>query len=516
MTVGSKLGILLGPICGMCLGYGMLELTRVPEAEIVTEGLLYVLLSIYIVCGAMILGGLIIGRSPQRVLCQDIAWRLRVSADLLTGQNRDKGSWRESQNLLQKGALPLLTNVKLSGMEKIWAPEILNRLRQASLHAFSCLALSRMAVTQIGWKEITQNEGAAKIAQAMRDMAEIFERGDIAVGPKVEVGANEGEKHPALQEISEQLQVFSEQSKVPFPQAPKTGFILPGAFHSPENYRFATKGTLAVAIASCLYLGLDWGGIHTCVITCFLVGLPTVGEMVSKQAARIGGTLLGSVFVFWGMIYAIPHFTNIAQILLLVGAGFLASGWLKSGPERFSYFGFQVTVVLALSELGKNGPSFDLTTPRDRIIGIWIGLMITYIIFTRLWPTSSVTRLPPEFQKCFSALERQFASEDRIMRLFWASAAQGAIGGARNFLQDAKAERRALRSSANRLKTIGKALNQAQKLMETLLLPPTDERTLYAERQKKNLKRLLDEAELLSIPGKAPATEDFRKNPAPT
>lgn len=516
LTIGSKLSILLGPICGLALSYGLLELSQVPIGEAITEGTLYLLESVWIACGAMILGGLVFGRSPQRVLCQDIAWRLRVSADLLTGQHKKDGSWQESDKLLQGGAVPLLTNVKLASLEKIWASEVLNRMRQASLHAFSCLALSRMAVSEMGWEQIAQSSAARKIAEAMRDMADIFERGDIAVGPDLNLERLDAACHPALDEIAAQLAVFSEMSKSVFPTPPKTGFFLPNALKNPENYRFAAKGTLAVGLCSCLYLALDWSGIHTCVITCFLVGLPTVGEMVSKQVLRIGGTLFGSIYVFFTLIFVLPSCSNIAQFLVVVGIGFLISGWLKNGPEKYSYAGFQISVVLALSEVAKNGLSIDLTTPRDRIIGIIIGLIFTYVIFTRLWPVSSVTRLPPLFRKCFSALERQYECKERVLRLFWASAAQNAIGQAKSFLEAARTEMPPVRLSEKRLKMIEKVLEHSNKLMQTLLLPPTAARTQSAKVQKEVLKRLLEEAELLQIAGKTPATKEFQENPAPT
>ncbi|QCE32985.1 hypothetical protein FAI41_04875 [Acetobacteraceae bacterium] len=512
LTIGSKLGLLLGPVCGFAMTYALVEIGRIPIGEVSTEVLLYLLLAIYISCGGLILGGVILSPSPKKVLCKEIAWRLRVSADLLTGQHKEEGSWEESETLLNGGAMPLLKNVKLASFEKLWEPLLLNRLRQATLHAFSCLVLSRMAVSEMGWKCVENDSETQKLAKIMREMSEIFEKGNIALAPLVTLKKT---AHPALLEISQQLASFSEINHLDFPKPPKSGFFAPGALQSAENYRFATKGAFTVGICICLYQALNWQGIHTCVITCFLVGLPTVGQMLTKQVARISGTLVGAVFIMLAMIFILPTFTNIAELLLLMGIGLGAAAWFKTGPEKFSYAGFQVAVVIALSALGKNGPSLDLTTPRDRIIGIFVGLILTYIIFTRLWPTSSATRLPALFQKCFSALERQYESKDRVMRLFWASAAQGAMSEAKDFLTSSRREVPPVRLAEHRLQAIENALNSSHKLMQTLLLPPTEARMQSAQKQKEVLKRLLDESGMLEMAGKAPRTKEFQNNPAP-
>ena len=44
----------------------------------------------------------------------------------------------------------------------------------------------------------------------------------------------------------------------------------------------------------CLYVLLDWPGIHTCFITCYIVALGTAAEAVEKLTLRMLGCLLGA------------------------------------------------------------------------------------------------------------------------------------------------------------------------------------------------------------------------------
>ena len=53
--------------------------------------------------------------------------------------------------------------------------------------------------------------------------------------------------------------------------AEKRSLFLPDAFDNPEYVRFAIKGTLAAFICYFLFIGFDYPGIYTSVITCFVV-----------------------------------------------------------------------------------------------------------------------------------------------------------------------------------------------------------------------------------------------------
>jgi multidrug resistance protein MdtO len=64
--------------------------------------------------------------------------------------------------------------------------------------------------------------------------------------------------------------------------AEKQRLFLPDAFDNPEHVRFAVKGTVAALICYVLFVGFDYPGIYTSVITCFVVSLSTIGASNQK------------------------------------------------------------------------------------------------------------------------------------------------------------------------------------------------------------------------------------------
>ncbi|WP_459694348.1 FUSC family protein, partial [Achromobacter xylosoxidans] len=76
---------------------------------------------------------------------------------------------------------------------------------------------------------------------------------------------------------------------------PRAGFFLPDAGSNPEHVAYALKTTAAAMFCYLLYTLLDWPGIHTCVITCYIVSLGTAGETVQKLRLRLAGCVIGAL-----------------------------------------------------------------------------------------------------------------------------------------------------------------------------------------------------------------------------
>src|SRR4029434_4350402 len=74
--------------------------------------------------------------------------------------------------------------------------------------------------------------------------------------------------------------------------AGKRSLFVPDAFDNPEYVQFAIKGTLAALICYVLFVGFDYPGIYTSVITCFVVSLSTVGASNQKGILRFGGAVV--------------------------------------------------------------------------------------------------------------------------------------------------------------------------------------------------------------------------------
>ncbi len=104
----------------------------------------------------------------------------------------------------------------------------------------------------------------------------------------------------------------------------------PDAFSNPGHARFAFKTTLAVMFCNLFYIGLDWPGIHTCVITCFYVALGSVAETLHKLTLRIVGCLIGAVLAYGAMVFVFPTQNTIGDLALVIGAVTFVSAWIWS------------------------------------------------------------------------------------------------------------------------------------------------------------------------------------------
>ncbi len=129
-------------------------------------------------------------------------------------------------------------------------------------------------------------------------MAAILGKGGYPVEIELESREDEAGLAPlaaaALAELRAALAAFAEPPAAdPSPRSrrrsPKAAF----SFRTPSPIRRTSttrlKTTGAAMFCYVVYLLLDWPGIHTCLITCYIVSLGTAAETMEKQALRFPG-----------------------------------------------------------------------------------------------------------------------------------------------------------------------------------------------------------------------------------
>ncbi|MFS3134018.1 FUSC family protein [Gluconacetobacter sacchari] len=390
---------------GLIVVYGLVAIDQAPVGEIVTRALLYTDLFLAVPGAVMVVLGLLICPSPRRVLTDAIAARLRLSAALLRGS--DDTARAQATGLLREGAAGMAQALRMAALERLWRPADLACLRQAANSAVAVLALAESEATH-------GRDAPQPLIDTLEAMAAIFADGDYPTAiaaPPAPAG------RPACAAIAALLAVFTTPDATPArPDAPagkKSGFFAPDAFTNPAHVRFAVKGTAAVMTSYLLFRMVDWPGIHTCIITCFIVALPTMGEMIAKLTLRIGGALVGGAIGIAAIIFVQPHLQDITGFLILVFAVSLLAAWVKTGDERIAYAGLQIGLAFYLTDLKGYGPTSDMATARDRIVGIMLGNVITYAVFTSFWPTSAYDGIAQRLRAVATLLRRQRAATTR-------------------------------------------------------------------------------------------------------
>ncbi|WP_175821745.1 FUSC family protein [Burkholderia sp. BCC0419] len=416
LTSASKLRP-VGAILAMIVGFGLDQLGLAPFGEAATRALLYIWLTIAIPVGVAIVVNLLIAPSPRKLAHAQLAKRLRLAARRLRGDDDARAAFDAS---LREGDKPLLTWLKLSKLEGSSTAADVAALRQAI--ASSTALMVGVALADREPDARLPDGFATPIAATLDDMAAILECGgypvDVtlalppadALPPLARIAATDlqaaithfaeaGATVPTAPTADAATQASANATPAaaaatpeapvaaPVP-APRGGFFLPDARTNPDHIRYALKTTAAAIFCYLLYSQLDWSGIHTCVVTCYIVSLGSTAETVEKLTLRIFGCIIGALLGTAALVFVVPALSSVGHLMALVFAGAWLSAWIAFGSPRIAYAGFQVAFAFFLCVIQGAGPGFDLTIARDRTIGILLGNVVVYLVFTRIWPVS--------------------------------------------------------------------------------------------------------------------------------
>ncbi|KVK89007.1 fusaric acid resistance protein [Burkholderia ubonensis] len=409
LTSASKLRP-VGAILAMIVGFGLDELGLVPGGEAATRALLYTWLMVAIPVGIAIVVNLLIAPSPRRLALAQLAKRLRLAAHRLRGEDDVRDDVRAAFDAsLREGDKQLLTWFKLSKLEGTSSAADVAALRQAVASSTAILVAVALADREPGAR--LPDAFTAPVAATLDQMAGMLEQGgypvDVtlalppadALPPLARVVATD--LHAAITRFAEPGATAAAppvDANAPAagnaaepaapPPAPRGGFFLPDARTNPDHIRYALKTTVAAMFCYLLYSQLDWSGIHTCFITCYMVSLGSTAETVEKLTLRIAGCIAGALAGTAALVFVVPLLTSIGHLMALVFVGAGLAAWVAFGSPRIAYAGFQIAFAFFLCVIQGAGPGFDLTLARDRTIGILLGNVVVYLVFTRIWPVS--------------------------------------------------------------------------------------------------------------------------------
>src|SRR6266496_4260795 len=134
------------------------------------------------------------------------------------------------------------------------------------------------------------------------------------------------------------------------------------------------------------FIGFDYPGIYTSVITCFVVALSTIGASNQKGILRFGGAAVGGLMGLITLVYLFPNVETIGGFWLVFGAGTAVAAWVNFGTPRISYGGYQIGLAFYKAVLQDFGPASSATVIRDRLIGVFFGLIVYGAVEHLLWP----------------------------------------------------------------------------------------------------------------------------------
>lgn len=420
----------IGSTVALIAGYGLDELGKVQLGELATRGFLYVWLFVGIPVAVSLVVNLLLAPPPRRLAERAIARRLALAAAML--RTPDTLTRRRFSECLQEGSAQIQGWLHLAQREKSAHANDLAALRQAA--DSTLVLLSAIDVADRSSEAPLPGPLREYIAKTLREMAGILVTGRYPV----DIIWQPPDEQPLLFPLAEEVRVEIRDAIVQFAAAPNKaahqeekgetqGFFVKDAFTNPEHVHYAVKTTGAAMFCYVLYSLLDWPGIHTSFITCYIVSLGTTAETVEKLTLRILGCLVGAAAGIGAIVFVVPWLTSIDALMALVFIGAFPAAYVAAGSQRISYVGFQMAFAFFLCVVQGSAPAFDMTIARDRVIGILLGNLIVYVLFTNLWPVSVTKRIDPAMATLLRSLGAMMLAANPWTRRALASKARSEL-----------------------------------------------------------------------------------------
>jgi multidrug resistance protein MdtO len=318
----------VGAVFGLPATLAMIlpDIFPIPDVEGMTEFVLWLWWCIALGLGVNLGVQLLLSPGdPLALLRRALVERLRAVEEVARslGGARTRGPRRPGSRLASltvAGASEMLTLLKMATLRHAWArrhrPELGALISLIDELVTAAAALQAAGPTTLDDDARTRLEGVgttcAGMARALRTSATwpaAAGRADASFAARpAGVPALAAMEH-VLGEISVAMSRWRapDSGALPPPPAEKASLLIPDAFSNPEYVRFAVRGGLACLICTVLFVGFDYPGIYTCVITCFVVSLSTVGASTQKGMLRFAGSAVGGAMGILALMYVFPH-----------------------------------------------------------------------------------------------------------------------------------------------------------------------------------------------------------------
>jgi len=461
----SKLGD-LGSDMALVITFALTLVSDAPLGEVVTRGLLYAWQMVTMPMALMLCFNMVLGWQPSRLLRTTLRERVEAAGEHLV--RNDAESLARLQALLREGNAEHDQRALLTRILHYVPKRVSNQLAQGIEQSYALmLAVSALPDSVSGEERGRLAAHCGRVAEALRAETAI----PAPDQPTPSAGDDSALQEPALREAWASLREMADPEPT-WPTMAQEPFFAADALSNPAHQRFALKTTLAAMIAYVVYAGIDWQGIHTAMITCYVASLGTTGETVHKLTLRIVGCLIGAAMGLAAILFIIPNLTSVGGLMVLVFLAMLPAAWVSTGSERISYGGVQIGLAFLLTVLQGFEPSLDMDSARDRIVGILLGNVLVYVIFTRIWPVGVVTDVRAGLANALAALSRLAALPrgDRRALVNEAAAATVDLRQAADQLALAHFEPPALRPSAAVTQQFKTVIAEAESLPAGLLL----------------------------------------------
>jgi len=257
---------------------------------------------------------------------------------------------------------------------------------------------------------------AAAVANIRVDLMQRRIPGSIQVNTE-----DEPHRLPLLREMENTValipQVFAgsqtiDEYRAPSEEMAGSRLLVADAFVNPEYLRFALKGCFAASACYVIYNSLDWPGMGVPVmLTCFFTAVSTIGTSRQRQVLRFAGFVVGGLLIGMGaQVFILPYLDSITGFTLFFMLVTALAAWFMTSSPRLSFFGLQLGAVFFVINMQKFTRETSLSIARDRVAGVFVGLLMMWLIFDQVWGAPASVEMRRVFISTLRLLA-QFARE---------------------------------------------------------------------------------------------------------
>ena len=157
-----------------------------------------------------------------------------------------------------------------------------------------------------------------------------------------------------------------------------------------DSLQFGIKFSLGAIFCALIIESLGWPGINTAIPTCLVAAQTSLGADYRLSLLRLSGAVVGGLCAYFYVWIFQSQLDTIAGFAVATAPFWALAAWISAGSERIAYLGRQLGFSFATFVLHDFGQVTDLAVPRDRVIGIFLGIIVMGILDYALWPRRSI------------------------------------------------------------------------------------------------------------------------------
>jgi len=157
-----------------------------------------------------------------------------------------------------------------------------------------------------------------------------------------------------------------------------------------DSLQFGIKFSLGAILCTLIVESLGWPDINTAIPTCLVAAQTSLGADYRLSILRLSGAVLGGLCAYFYVLVFQSQLDTIVGFAFATTPVWAIAAWISAGSDRIAYLGRQLGFSFALFVLHDFGPVTDLYLPRDRVIGILLGIIVMGILDYALWPRRSI------------------------------------------------------------------------------------------------------------------------------